>query len=106
MAAKECKSCGHEPHRGPCFPSCPECTNEPSVQEPSTRRGASEPGGSRDAEEQAGEAASGDVGRAHGGADREEGPGETGQVARNRRWREKNRERYNEYMREYRRTKK
>ena len=31
-----------------------------------------------------------------------EGSKETGQVARNRRWREKNRERYNAYMREYR----
>jgi len=30
----------------------------------------------------------------------------TGQVARNQRWREKNREKYNAYMREYRRKRK
>lgn len=30
---------------------------------------------------------------------------DTGQVARNQRWREKNREKYNAYMREYRRKK-
>jgi len=31
---------------------------------------------------------------------------ETGQVARNRRWRQKNREKYNAYMRAYRRREK
>ncbi len=75
-----CSLCHHD-HKGPCYPNCPVCCGKPvkAVRLPGV---AAEPVAKK--------------------SPAPKSSVKSTQAERNRRYREKNRERYNAYMREYR----
>ena len=84
-----CKLCEHE-HTGPCYPNCSVCCPKPTKARSVAR---SPKGAAKEVEP-----------KQPAQKSRAVKPERTGgtQAERNRRYREKNRERYNAYMREYR----
>ena len=91
-----CKVCGHKQHRGPCYPNCKECTDEPKKPKIRNDSGSDVARPLDEVHEEAGQPKVEESDQA--------GKSLT-QVERNRRWREKNPDRHKKYQRDYMRGK-